>query len=195
MKKRKILIEAEIIEQRIKQLGQAITTDYAGQDLTLICILKGSLYFFADLSRNIDMDVNLEFMRVKSYENEDSTGEVSIILDLQKPIKDKNVIVVEDIIDSGKTLAFLLKALSAREPKSLKLCTLLDKPDRREIKNIKVDYVGFKIPNRFVVGYGLDINEQYRNLPDLSCLVDENDNLDDLNHEIQDLKRQLKSKR
>ncbi len=167
------LITKKEIKKRVKSLAKDITKDYQGESLTLICILKGSLYFFADLSRNIDLDVRLEFMRVASYEGEESTGDIDLKLDLDEPVTGKNVIVVEDIIDTGKTLSYLLDYLGSQNPKSLKLCTLLDKKERREEKDIKVDYVGFKIPNYFVIGYGLDLDQKYRNLPEIEHIVED----------------------
>lgn len=139
----------------------------------MICILKGSIYFFADLSRQINLDVNLEFMRVASYEGEESTGDIDLKLDLDEPITGKNVIVVEDIIDTGKTLSYLLEHLKSQNPKSLKLCTLLDKKERRKVQAVHVDYVGFTIPNYFVIGYGLDLDQKYRNLPEINHIIDD----------------------
>ena len=168
-----VLITKEKIKKRIKSIAQEITNDYQGESLTLVCILKGSIYFFADLSRQIDLDVNLEFMKISSYQGENSTGKIDLKLDLDKPITGKNVIVVEDIIDTGKTLAYLLEYLKKQNPKSLKLCTLLDKPKRREVKNVHVDYVGFEIPDYFVIGYGLDLDQKYRNLPEINHIIED----------------------
>ncbi len=168
----KVLISKSKLKKRIIELGKEITSDFQGESLTLICILKGSLYFFADLSRQINLDVNLEFMKISSYQGEKSTGKINLKLDLEDSITDKNVIVVEDIVDTGKTLSYLMEHLNSQKPKSLKLCSLLDKPDRREIKNLKVDYVGFEIPNYFVIGYGLDLDQKYRNLPEIKYIVE-----------------------
>ncbi len=167
------LIDKAVLKKRIKDLAQEITKNHQGEKLTLICILKGSIYFFADLSRQIDLDVELEFMRISSYRGKDSTGEITLKLDLDKPITGKNVIIVEDIIDTGKTLSYLIDHLMIQNPKSLQLCTLLDKPKSRENKNIKVDYVGFTIPDYFVVGYGLDLDEKYRNIPEIKIITGE----------------------
>ena len=175
MEKKVILIDEETIQTRIKELAQEINKDYKGKELTLICILKGSMYFFTDLTRHLDLDTNLEFMRISTYEGKESKGKIDVKLDLDKPIKGKDVLVVEDIIDTGITLSFLLDYLAVREPKSIKLCTLLDKPDRRTEENVKVDYTGFIIPDRFVIGYGLDLDEKYRNLKEINCIIDEND--------------------
>ena len=164
---RKVLISNKEIKDRIKELGECINKDYKGEKITLICILKGSLYFFADLSREIKSDIELEFIRVASYDGYNSTGKIELKLNLDDTVRDKNVIVIEDIVDTGRTLDYLLKHLKSQKPKSLKLCSLLDKPDKRIIKNLKVDYVGFTIPDYYVFGYGLDVNQKYRNLPDI----------------------------
>ena len=145
---KEVLIDEETISKRIIQLADQINNDYKGEKLTLVCILKGSLYFYADLSRKINLDTELEFIRVSSYEGENSTGKIDFKLDLDEEVTNKNVIVVEDIVDTGNTLDSLLKHLKKQKPKSLKLCTLLDKKDRRETE-VPIDYVGFKIPNYF----------------------------------------------
>ena len=194
MKKREILIDEETLQERIKQLGKQISEDYKDQDLTLICILKGAMFFFTDLAKNITIDANIEVMKVSSYIGEDSSGKVNIKLDIEKSIQDKNILIVEDIIDSGRTMKFLLEYLSLKNPKSIKICALLDKKGRREIDNIDVDYVGFKITNRFVIGYGLDLNEKYRNLREINCIIDDDDNEEEkLKDDILELKKQLKS--
>ena len=191
MKTKKILIDELTLQERIQQLADEITEDYQGKKLTLICILKGSIYFFTDLSRRIKLDTELEFIRVSSYNGENSTGEITLKLDLDNPITGKDVIVIEDIIDTGRTLSYLLKYLSKQNPNSLKLCTLLDKPERREVKDIKVDYTGFTIPNRFVIGYGLDLDEQYRNIPEIDCINDESEK-DQITKDKRNIKKQLK---
>ena len=191
MKTKKILIDELTLQERIQQLADEITEDYQGKKLTLICILKGSIYFFTDLSRRIKLDTELEFIRVSSYNGENSTGEITLKLDLDNPITGKDVIVIEDIIDTGRTLSYLLKYLSKQNPNSLKLCTLLDKPERREVKDIKVDYTGFTIPNRFVIGYGLDLDEQYRNIPEIDCIIDESEK-DQITKDKRNIKKQLK---
>lgn len=168
-----VLITKEKLKKRVKEIAAEITNDYLGEKITMICILKGSIYFFADLSRQINLDVNLEFMRVASYEGEESTGDIDLKLDLDEPITGKNVIVVEDIIDTGKTLSYLLEHLKSQNPKSLKLCTLLDKKERRKVQAVHVDYVGFTIPNYFVIGYGLDLDQKYRNLPEINHIIDD----------------------
>ena len=170
-----VLIDRETIAKRVQELGAQITRDFAGESVTLVCILKGSVVFFADLMRAIDLDTELDFMVVKSYGmGSESSGNVRFERDLEGSITGKNVIIVEDIIDSGLTLTFLKNNLLTRGAKALKICTLLDKPERRKPQaDIKVDYCGFTIPNEFVVGYGLDYAEKYRNNPDIGVLKPE----------------------
>lgn len=166
----KELVSAEKVHERICELGEQITQDYAGQDLHLICILKGGVFFMCELAKQINMSVSLDFMSTSSYgAGTKSSGVVKIIKDLDEPIEGKDVLIVEDIIDTGHTLSYLIEILKKRNPASLKLCTLLDKPERREAE-VKVDYVGFKIPDLFVVGYGLDYAQKYRNLPFIGTL-------------------------
>ncbi len=161
----KVLVSKEQIEERTKELAAQISKEYEGEALHLICILKGSVFFTCALANYITVPVTLDFMSVSSYGNETvSSGRVKILKDLDESIQGKNVLVVEDIIDSGRTLSYLFTMLNARNPKTLKLCTLLDKPDRREM-DIEADYTGFQIPDLFVVGYGLDYMQNYRNLP------------------------------
>lgn len=169
----KILLTKDQIDRRTKELALQITQEYQGQSVLLICILRGAVLFFADLARSIDLDVRLDFMAVSSYGAGTSTsGEVRIVKDVSQPIEGLNVILVEDIIDTGHTLKYLKKLLQNRNPASLKICSLLDKPSRREV-DIQGDYVGFAVPNEFVVGYGLDYAERYRNLPDVCILKPE----------------------
>lgn len=161
----KVMIGKEELEKRIAELGKQISRDYAGKELHLICILKGGVMFMTELSKHIDCHVSMDFMSVSSYGNERvSSGRIRILKDLDEPIEGREVLIVEDIIDSGKTLAHLVNVLSCRKPASIKLCTMLDKPDRREV-DVKVDYVGFQIPDKFVLGYGLDYDQFYRNIP------------------------------
>lgn len=161
----KVLISEEELAKRIGEIADQINEEYAGEEVHLICILKGSVFFTTALASRLKMPVTMDFMSVSSYGNETvSSGRIKILKDLDESIRDKNVIVVEDIIDSGRTLSHLMSFLSVREPKTLKLCALLDKPDRREIP-VKVDYIGMQIPDLFVVGYGLDYTQKYRNLP------------------------------
>ncbi len=188
--KKKVLIDELTLQERITQLAKEITKDYKGKELTLICILKGSIFFFTDLARRINLDTRLEFIRVSSYEGEKSTGRIKLKVNLDEPITDKDVIVIEDIIDTGKTLSYLMKYLSKQKPHSLKLCTLLDKPEGRQVDDIIVDYVGFTIPNRFVIGYGLDLDEQYRNLPAVYCFTDDSEKI--LNIDRKNIKDQIK---
>ena len=151
--------------KRIKELGEQISRDYEGEDIHLVGILKGSVIFMSQLAKCITVPVTFDFMSVSSYGNEtESSGVVKIAKDLDEVIKDKNVLVVEDIVDTGRTLSYLLELLKQREPADVKLCTLLDKPDRR-VADVHVDYTGFEIPDKFIVGYGLDYAQKYRNLP------------------------------
>ena len=161
-----ILISENEIHNRILEIADRINKDYEGEELTLICVLKGGVMFMCDLAKKLNLSVRLDFMSVSSYGSETkSSGVVKIIKDLDDSIDGKNVLVVEDIIDSGNTLSYLIDILKKRGPKSIKLCTLLDKPSRREKKDVFVDYVCFEIEDRFVVGYGLDYDQRYRNLP------------------------------
>ncbi len=161
----RVMISEDSVDQRIHELAEEISKDYAGESVHLICILKGSVFFSCDLAKRLTIPVTLDFMSVSSYGSETiSSGRVRILKDLDESVQGKNVLIVEDIIDSGRTLAYLKELLGARAPKSLHICTLLDKPDRREI-DVDVKYVGFVIPDEFVVGYGLDYDQYYRNLP------------------------------
>lgn len=161
----RVLLSEEEVEKRIKELGEIISRDYEGKEVHLICVLKGGVFFTCELSKRITVPVSLDFMSVSSYGSDTkSSGVVKIIKDLDESIENKDVLVVEDIIDSGRTLRYLLENLERRKPRSLKLCTLLDKPSRR-VTEVAVDYTGFEIPDEFVVGYGLDYDQRYRNLP------------------------------
>ncbi len=160
-----VMIDEKTLRLRIAELGRQITKDYSGKDLTLIAIMKGSVFFASDLARAIDLPLRLELMGCASYHGgTETTGEVRITHDLTKPLAGKNVLILEDIIDTGLTMRFLLENLSARHPASLKVCTLLEKPARAKV-NVTIDYKGFTIDDKFVVGYGLDFDETYRNLP------------------------------
>ena len=161
----KVLVPEEDVAKRIKELGEQISKDYAGKQVHLICVLKGGVFFMCELAKRITVPVSMDFMSVSSYgDGTKSSGVVKIAKDLDETLEGKNVLIVEDIIDSGRTLYYLMDILSKRNPKSMKLCTLLDNPERR-VKDVKVDYVGFNIPDEFVVGYGLDYAQRYRNLP------------------------------
>ena len=161
----RVLISEEEIEDRVQALGKQISEDYAGKQVHLICILKGGAFFMCELAKRITVPVSMDFMSVGSYgDGTASSGVVRIAKDLDEAIEGKDVLIVEDIIDSGRTLYYLIDVLKHRNPNSVRLCTLLDKPDRR-VKDVKVDYVGFEIPDEFVVGYGLDYAQKYRNLP------------------------------
>ena len=161
----KVLLSEEEVDARIQQVAAKISKDYAGREIHLICVLKGGVFFTCELAKRITVPVSLDFMSVSSYgDDTKSSGVVKIVKDLDQPLIGKDVLIVEDIIDSGRTLYYLMDILAKRKPKSMKLCTLLDKPERR-VKDVKVDYVGFNIPDEFVVGYGLDYAQRYRNLP------------------------------
>ena len=161
----RVLLPEEELSARIQEIGRQISKDYEGKQVHLICVLKGGSFFMCELAKRISVPVSLDFMSVSSYgSGTKSGGVVKIVKDLDDPIQDKDVIVVEDIVDSGRTLSYLLEMLQARGPKSLHLCTLLDKPDRRVV-DVNVDYTGFQIPDEFVVGFGLDYDQRYRNLP------------------------------
>ncbi|MDE6209364.1 MAG: hypoxanthine phosphoribosyltransferase [Lachnospiraceae bacterium] len=160
-----VLISEQDVDARIKEIAELISHEYEGKTITLICILKGSVFFTCELAKRVTIPVRLDFMSVSSYgSGTESSGRVRIVKDLDDSVEGKDIIVVEDIIDSGRTLNNLLSLLSARKPNSIKLCTLLDKPDRRVVP-VNVDYTGFEIPDKFVVGYGLDYDQKYRNLP------------------------------
>ena len=168
-----ILIDEERLQKRIKELGEQISKDYEGKDLLLICVLKGAFMFLADLIRHIRIPHEIDFMATSSYgAATETSGVVRILKDLDSPIAGRNVLIVEDIIDTGLTLDYLTRILRARNPSSLRICTLLNKKERRLV-NVPLDYVGFDIPNRFVVGYGLDFGEIYRNLPYIAVLKPE----------------------
>ena len=166
------LIDEERLQARIKELGQQISADYAGQNLLLLCILKGGVLFLSDLMRQISIPHEIDFLAVSSYGREvrESTGVVRILKDLDEPIAGRSVLIVEDIVDTGHTLAYIINILQARQPASLKICTLLDKKERRQVE-IPVDYTGFVIPDKFVFGYGLDLDEKLRNLPFIAVAV------------------------
>ena len=161
----KVLVPEEQVNQRIEELGRKISEDYAGRHVHLICVLKGGVFFMCELAKRITVPVSMDFMCVGSYgDGTKSSGVVRLAKDLDESIENKEVLIVEDIIDSGNTLYYLMDVLRQRKPASLRLCTLLDKPDRR-VKDVHVDWTGFEIPDEFVVGYGLDYAQKYRNLP------------------------------
>ena len=166
----RVLVEEEEVDKRIRDLGEQISKDYEGKEVHLICVLKGGVFFMCELAKRITVPVSMDFMSVSSYgDGTASSGVVKIAKDLDETLEGKDVLIVEDIIDSGRTLSYLIEILKKRGPKSLRLCTLLDKPERR-VKDVKVDYVGFNIPDEFVVGYGLDYAQLYRNLPYIGVL-------------------------
>jgi len=161
----KVLIDEQTLQNRIREIAKQIEAEYKGKTITIICILKGSVFFTVDLAKAIDGDVRVEFIRVSSYGGDTvSSGEIKMKLDLKDSINGKDVIVVEDIVDTGRTLSYLMEYLKLKQPNSLKICTLLDKKERR-VCEVEPDFVGFEIPDEFVVGFGLDYDEKYRNLP------------------------------
>lgn len=160
-----VMIDEQTIDKKIREMGETISKEYEGKNLHMICVLKGGTFFMCELAKRITVPVSLDFMAVSSYgAGTQSSGRINIVKDLDEDIEGKDVLVVEDIIDSGRTLSYLLELLKERKPASLKLCTLLDKPDRRVCK-VEVNHTGFVIPDAFVVGYGLDYAQKYRNLP------------------------------
>jgi hypoxanthine phosphoribosyltransferase len=168
-----VLISHQQIRERTEELGRQITEDYRGKNPLLICILKGGLMFLADLMREVDLPLEIDFIAVSSYgDSTESSGVVRILMDLERNIQGRHILIVEDIIDTGRTLSYIIENLLTRGPASIKVCTLLDKPARRELE-IPIDYVGFTIPDRFVIGYGLDYGEIYRNLPFVGILKPE----------------------
>jgi hypoxanthine phosphoribosyltransferase len=168
-----ILIDEDALSSRVAELGAEVSSDYEGRDLLLIGVLKGAVFFMADLMRHIQVPCEVDFMAISSYgDSTDSSGIVRILKDLDINIEGRDVLVVEDIIDSGLTLSYLMRNLESREPATLEVCALMTKPDRREI-DVPVRYIGFEIPNRFVVGYGLDFGERYRNLPYVAVLSED----------------------
>jgi hypoxanthine phosphoribosyltransferase len=168
-----ILVQPDDLKQKVRDLGAQISADYAERDLLLVCVLKGAVFFLADLMRHIEIPCEVDFMAVSSYGSAtDSSGVVRILKDLDRPIAGRDVLIVEDIVDSGLTLQYLMRNLGAREPASLEVCALLTKPDRRKVE-LPTRYVGFEIPDKFAIGYGLDVAERYRNLPYVAALSDE----------------------
>ncbi len=166
------LVEADALRARVRELGAQISRDYEGRDLLLVGVLKGAVFFLSDLMRHITVACEVDFMAVASYgSSTDSSGVVRILKDLDIPIEGREVLIVEDIVDSGLTLSYLLRTLKARNPRSLEVCALLTKPERRKV-DLPIRYVGFEIPNRFAIGYGLDHAERYRNLPYVAVLAD-----------------------
>jgi hypoxanthine phosphoribosyltransferase len=169
-----VLVSREQLQTRIAELGTQIARDYAGMRPMLICVLKGAVPFLADLIRNTDLELEIDFMAISSYggKNTESTGVVRILMDLTANIQGRNVLIVEDIVDTGRTLSYIMQNLQTRQPASIKVCALLDKPTRRLVY-VPLAYVGFEVPDKFVIGYGLDFNENYRNLPYVGVLKPE----------------------
>ena len=169
----KVLLTQEELREKVKELGRQITQDYQGKKLMIVTVLKGAVVFLADLMREIDVPAEIDFMVVSSYgAGTKSSGVVKIVKDLDVPLKDKDLLIVEDILDSGMTLSYLKELLEGREPRSIRIATLLDKPARRKV-DLKADYIGYSVPDEFVVGYGLDYDEKYRNLPYIGILKPE----------------------
>lgn len=165
-----VLISKEKIAERVKEIGSQLSQEYRDKNPLMICILKGSVMFFSDLIRAMDIPLEIEFMAISSYDSSSkSSGEVKVVKDTDKSLENRYVILVEDIVDTGLTLSYLKHMLERRAPAALKICALLDKPERREV-DIKADYLGFTIPNSFVIGYGLDYSQKYRNMPDICVL-------------------------
>lgn len=170
---KEVLISEEVLRDKVIELGKKITEDYKGKNLLLVCVLKGAVIFVSDLMKRIDLPLEIDFMAISSYGSDTkSSGVVRILKDLNSGIEGRDVLIVEDIIDSGLTLSYLVENLKARGPKSVEICTILDKPSRRKA-NIKIKYTGFQVPDEFVVGYGLDYAEKYRNLPYIAVLKEE----------------------
>jgi hypoxanthine phosphoribosyltransferase len=170
----KSLVDEQTLQNRVKELGQSISADYQGKDLVLICVLKGGIAFLVDLMRQITIPHEVDFLAISSYGvgQRESTGVVRILMDLAASIEGRDVLIVEDIVDSGQTMSYLLRTLWARNPASLRVCTILNKPSRRVV-DVPLDYIGFDIPDEFVLGYGLDLDEKYRNLPFVAVLKGE----------------------
>ncbi len=166
-----MLVEPDVLQQRVRELGAEISSDYADRDLILVCVLKGAVFFLSDLMRAIDIPCEVDFMAVASYGSAtDSSGVVRILKDLDTVIEGRDVLIVEDIVDSGLTLSYLMRNLKGRGPRSLEVCALLTKPERRKVE-LPARYIGFEIPDRFAIGYGLDHAERYRNLPFVAALL------------------------
>lgn len=185
----KTLIDKDTIRNRIKIIANEINKDYKNKKPVIICILKGAVYFFTDLTRELTIDCELDFMRISSYDGEESTGKIKILLDASVDLKNKDVLVVEDIIDRGTTLSGLFDHLLKKEPKSIKTCVLLDKPERRTVYDISPDYTGFIIPNKFVIGYGLDYKEKYRTIPNICCVTNETE--EELEKQREEIKKKV----
>ena len=167
----RILLSKEQIQQRVEELGRQITLDYKDNPPVIICMLKGAIYFFADLTRNIKLPITFDFARLSSYRNGTTSGEMELVSNITTEIKDKDILIIEDIVDSGKTLSYFVKLLQEKQPKSIKICTFLDKKNSRKVP-IVADYVGFDFDCGFVIGYGLDYAEKYREFPFLAEVID-----------------------
>ena len=188
----KTLIDEETKDERIKELASEISKDYKDKNPVIVCILKGAVYFFTDLTRRLDIDCELDFMRISSYKGHNSTGKIDIKIDISSDIENRDVLIVEDIFDTGVTMVGLYNHLLKKHPNSIKLCVFLDKPEGRKVHDVSPDYIGFTIPPKFVIGYGLDDDEKYRNLPNVSCVTDESDEEIDKQREL--IKRRVNKK-
>lgn len=160
----KVLISEEEIQKRLYELAEELDKDYEGKDVTVICVLRGAVFFAVDLTLKMKTNVKFEFLTIASYEGTESTGEIRLIQDLRGSIEGKDVLILEDIVDTGRSMSYLLEYLKSKKPNSLKLCAFTNKPERREVE-VPIDYVGFDIPNKYIVGYGFDIDNSYRNIP------------------------------
>lgn len=169
MENLKELISREEIEKRLTELAQELDEEYFGKEIIALCVMRGSVFFAVELTLKMKTKIKLDFITVSSYHGTENSGNIELIENLRESIKDKDVLVIEDIIDTGKTMSYLLEYLKTKEPKSLKLCVLVDKPSRREVE-VPIDYIGFEVPNKFIVGYGFDIDNYYRNIPYIGYL-------------------------
>lgn len=164
MKKIKELISREEIEKRLSELARELDTDYQGKEIVALCVMRGSVFFVVELTLKMKTKMQLEFITLSSYDGIESSGKINLITDLRESIENKDILIIEDIIDTGRTMSYLLDYLKSKNPKSLKICVLADKPSRREVE-VPIDYIGFEVPNKFIVGYGFDIDNYYRNIP------------------------------
>ena len=164
MENLKELISREEIEKRLFELAEKIDADYKGKEIIALCVMRGSIFFAVELTLKMKTKMNLEFITLSSYNSTESSGHIKLVQDLRESIEDKDVLIIEDIVDTGRSMSYLLEYLKSKKPKSLKLCVLADKPSRREVE-VPIDYIGFEVPNKFIVGYGFDIDNYYRNIP------------------------------
>jgi len=166
---KKILIKKNVLERKIRSLADRISRDYRKKNLVLVCVLKGAVVFLSELIKNLSIQFTLDFIQVGSYGKKKIPGKITLKKDIEENVKNKHVLIIEDIIDTGRTLAYIFKLIKKKRPKSIRICSLLDKPSRHEVK-VTADYLGFNVPNRFIVGYGIDYNEKFRNLPYIAAV-------------------------